>query len=232
MSRPLVLVVEDDAVMRRVLIVALRCHGYAVAAVASGQQALDELRDRSAHAMILDLGLPDMDGVEVTARLRSHHRLPIIVLSARGEEHHQIRALDAGANDYVTKPFREGELMARLRAVLRQSSRERERLQITIGDLRLDVIGRRVFLGDVEVDLTPTQFRLLHLLACDAGRVVTHQQLLKDVWGAGRADEVHYLRVYMKQLREKIEEDPSRPRRIITASGVGYRLAVRAQQVE
>jgi len=224
MTRPLILLVEDELVMRRVLTVALRSQGYAVAEAANGTQALHEVREQSPQAMILDLGLPDMDGVEVAMRVRRDHELPIIVLSARGEEHHQIRALDAGANDYVTKPFRGGELMARIRAALRHAPRLSERLQITLGDLRLEVIERRVFVREVEVDLTPTQFRLLHVLACDVGRVVTHHQLLRAVWGPTRVEEVQYLRVYMKQLREKIEDDSSQPKRILTAPGVGYRL--------
>ncbi|HKQ69742.1 MAG TPA: response regulator transcription factor [Polyangiaceae bacterium] len=224
MNPPLILLVEDEVVMRRVLIVALRSQGYAVLEAESGAQALQELQEQTPQAMILDLGLPDIDGVEVATQVRRDHAFPIIVLSARDEEHHQIRALDAGANDYVTKPFREGELMARLRAALRHAPRLEERSQIVLGDLRLEVVQRRVFVRDVEVDLTSTQFKLLHLLACDIGRVVTHRQLLRAVWGPSREEEVQYLRVYMKQLRGKLEDDPSQPRRIVTTPGVGYRL--------
>jgi two-component system KDP operon response regulator KdpE len=145
-------------------------------------------------------------------------------LSARDEEQHQIRALDGGANDYVTKPFREGELMARLRAALRRPVSFSERRELKVGDIYIDAVQRRVFVADVEVTLTPTEFKLLHLLARESDRVLTHQQLLREVWGSSYVTEVQYLRVYMKQLRSKIEEDPSRPTRIVTALGVGYQL--------
>jgi two-component system KDP operon response regulator KdpE len=150
------------------------------------------------------------------------------VLSARGEEQHQIRALDAGANDYVTKPFREGELMARIRAALRSTNHAPDRNELRIGDLRIDVLGHRVYLKGNEVILTPTEFKLLHLLASEAGRVMSHSHLLREVWGPSRVDELQYLRVYMKQLRQKIEDDPAQPQRLLTTPGVGYRLARRA----
>lgn len=224
MNRPLILVVEDDAVLRGVLIVALRSHGYEVKPAANGQQALNAIEARTPDAIILDLGLPDVDGFEVAAAVRRKHELPIIILSARDEEQHQIRALDGGANDYVTKPFREGELMARLRAALRRPVSFSERRELKVGDIYIDAVQRRVFVADVEVTLTPTEFKLLHLLARESDRVLTHQQLLREVWGSSYVTEVQYLRVYMKQLRSKIEEDPSRPTRIVTALGVGYQL--------
>jgi two-component system KDP operon response regulator KdpE len=224
MSRPLVLVVEDDAVLRGVLTVALRSHGYEVKPAANGQQALHAIDARTPDAIILDLGLPDIDGFEVIAAVRRKHELPIIVLSGRDDEQHQIRALDGGANDYVTKPFREGELMARLRAALRRPVSFSERRELRVGDIYIDAVQRRVFVADVEVTLTPTEFKLLHLLARESDRVLTHQQLLREVWGSSHVTEVQYLRVYMKQLRTKIEEDPARPARIITALGVGYQL--------
>jgi two-component system, OmpR family, KDP operon response regulator KdpE len=224
MTRPLVLVVEDDAQMRGVLRLALESHGYAVVAAENGAKALAAIGARPPDAMILDLGLPDIDGIEITARVREEHNLPIIVLSARGEEEHQIRALDQGANDYVTKPFREGELMARIRAALRRPAAVSDRREIVVGDLRIDPIQRRLFVADVEIGLTPTEFKLLHLLARNLDRVVTRHQLLREVWGPNRIDEVQYLRVYMKQLRQKIERDPAHPTRIVTALGVGYRL--------
>jgi two-component system KDP operon response regulator KdpE len=220
----MILVVEDEPVMRRVLLVAMRSHGYAVAEAADGKQALAEVKTQNPQVIILDLGLPDMDGVDVAKRVRGEREVPIIVLSARGEEQQQIRALDAGANDYVVKPFREGELMARVRVALRHAPKPTDRLEVKVGALHLDVVSRRVLVRDVEVDLTPTQFRLLHVLACDVGRVVTHQQLLRAVWGPSHMEEVQYLRVFMKQLREKIETDPSRPTMILTVPGVGYRL--------
>jgi two-component system, OmpR family, KDP operon response regulator KdpE len=229
MRRASVLVVEDDAVMLGVLSVALKSHGYEVRAAASGGEALTEIRRKLPDAMILDLGLPDMDGFEVAARVRDRSELPIIVLSARGEEYSQIRALDEGANDYVTKPFREGELMARVRVALRRPVDRSVRTQLVVGDVRIDELQQRVFVAEVEVEVTPTEFKLLQLLARHPDQVVTHQQLLREIWGAARVSEMQYLRVYVKQLRQKIEKDPSHPQRIRTALGVGYRLAVPAE---
>jgi two-component system KDP operon response regulator KdpE len=223
-TRPLVLVVEDDRATRGLLALVLRSHGYEAKPAATGRQALQELKLRTPDAMILDLGLPDMDGFAVTASVREQHELPIIVLSARDSEQDQIRALDGGANDYVTKPFREGELMARLRAALRRPVPLSERREIMIADLRVDAVERRVFVGDVEISLTPTEFQLLYLMARHSDQVLTHRQLLWKIWGASGVDEVQYLRVYVRQLRQKIEKDPSRPQRIVTALGVGYRL--------
>lgn len=174
--------------------------------------------------MILDLGLPDIDGFVVTACVRQTHDFPIIVLSARGGEQHQVRALDSGANDYVTKPFREGELMARIRAALRRPVPVLERREMNVGNLRIDSAQRRLYVDGNEVSLTRTEFELLDVLARSADRVVTHKQLLRAVWGADHTDEVHYLRVYIKLLRSKIERDPARPTRILTTLGVGYRL--------
>ena len=224
-SRPVILVVEDERDMRKVLLVALSSHGYEVVVAESGKQALLKVRDIPPNVLILDLGLPDMDGVQIVSAVRREHELPIIILSARNEEQQQIRALDAGANDYVTTPFREGELMARVRAAVRYGPRVREFRELTVGDIRIDAVRRRVFVKGVEVELTPIEFKLLHLLACEAGQVLTHHKLLREVWGPRRVEEVQYLRVYMKQLREKIEDNPSQPKRIVTALGVGYRLS-------
>ena len=222
-SRPIVLLVEDDRDLRSVLLVALEGRGYDVIEAANGSQALAKFREAPPNLMILDLGLPDIDGLDVALRVRHQHELPIIVLSARGEEEQQIRALDAGANDYVTKPFREGELMARVRAALRYAPRAREYGELEVGDLRMDTVQRRVFVREVEVQLTPTEFKLLHVLLSEAGRVVTHGQLLSEVWGPSCKNEVQYLRVYMRQLRAKVEENAARPSRILTVLGVGYR---------
>ena len=222
-SRPVVMVVEDDRNMRGVLRLALQGRGYEVVEAANGNQALVRFREAPPNLMILDLGLPDIDGVDVTLQVRHEHQLPIIILSARGEESQQIRALDAGANDYVTKPFREGEFMARVRSALRHASRARQDEQLELGDVRMDTLARRVFLKGVEVVLTPTEFKLLHVLLSEVGRVVLHRQLLQEVWGPG-CKEVQYLRVYMRQLRAKLEEDTARPRRILTVLGVGYRF--------
>ena len=160
----------------------------------------------------------------MVVNLRRQHHFPIIALSARHEEEHQVRVLDAGADGYVTKPFREGELMARVRAALRHA-RGREYHELEIGDLRMDTVDHRVFLKNVEVKLTPIEFKLLHALLCESGRVVTHEQLLGKVWGPNYTNQVQYLRVFMRQLRVKLEEDAARPERILTALGVGYRLA-------
>jgi two-component system KDP operon response regulator KdpE len=224
-ARPLVLVVDDDRELRGVLRVALQGRGYDVVEAASGSQALARFREALPQLMIVDLGLPDIDGVDVTWRVRRERELPIIVLSARTEEAQQVRALDAGATDYVTKPFREAELMARVRAALRHAPGARDQRELRVGDLLIDVHQRRVFVAGTEVELTPTEFKLLYALACDAGRVVTHRRLLAEVWGAGCLD-VQYLRVYMRQLRSKLEEEAARPKRIITVLGVGYRFAL------
>jgi len=224
MDSPVVLVVEDDRDMRSALGVALRGRGYDVVEASTGSQALAKFREAPPNLMILDLGLPDIDGIDVTLRVRHEHELPIIVLSARSEEEQQVRALDAGANDFVSKPFREGELMARVRAALRYAPRAREYGEIEVGDIRMDTVRRRAFVNDVEVELTPTEFKLLHVLISEAGRVVTHQQLLTEVWGASCKNEVQYLRVYMRQLRTKVEENATRPKRIMTVLGVGYRV--------
>jgi len=223
-DRPLVLVVDDDRELRAVLRSALHSRGYDVIEAGSGQQALARCREARPHLMIVDLGLPDIDGVDVTWRVRREHELPIIVLSGRSEEAQQIRALDAGASDYVTKPFREGELMARVRSALRRAPGGRDLRELRIGDLSIDVVERRVFVGALEIELTSTEFKLLYALARDAGRVVTHRRLLAEVWGSG-CQEVQYLRVYMRQLRCKLEEEATRPKRLVTVLGVGYRFA-------
>jgi len=224
MSRHVVLVVEDDSVMQGVLTLALRNQGYQVVPAGTGREALNEVSLRPPDVMILDLGLPDLDGFQVASAVRSRHELPIIVLSARDGEEDQIRALDSGANDYVTKPFREGELMARVRAALRKPIPFSERRELRVGELRIDCLLRTVRVRDVPVTLTPTEFDLLYFLAKNADQVVTHHQLLREVWGAHKGEDVHYLRVYMRQLRQKIEDDPSDPKRIVTALGLGYRL--------
>jgi two-component system, OmpR family, KDP operon response regulator KdpE len=225
MTKHVVLVVEDDSVMLGVLTLALRNQGYQVVPASTGRAALAEVAVRPPDAMILDLGLPDIDGFEVASQVRARHELPIIVLSAREGEEDQIRALDTGANDYVTKPFREGELMARVRAALRRPIPLSERREICVAELRIDCLQRTVSVRDQPVTLTPTEFDLLYFLAKNANQVVTHRQLLREVWGAKRGEDIHYLRVYMRNLRQKIEDDPADPRRIVTALGVGYRLA-------
>ena len=223
MARPRVLLVEDDRQLRGVLCLALQGRGYDVIEAANGNQALAHFRDAPPNLMIVDLGLPDIDGIDVTLRVRHQHELPIIVLSARCEEAHKIRALDAGANDYVTKPFREGELMARVRSALRYSPRARNDEELVVGAIRMNALQRQVFVKGTPVSLTPTEFKLLHLLLSEAGRVVGHRRLLSEVWGPGSVNELQYLRVYMRGLRAKVEDDAARPRRLLTVLGVGYR---------
>jgi len=222
---PAILVIEDEIPMRRVLRAALGGQGYRVFEAGSVEEGLVAFASRSPQAVLLDLGLPDGDGLEVVSRIRETSEVPIVVISARGEERDQVRALDGGANDYVTKPFREAELLARLRAALRSAARaSRHAETLSIGPLRIQCFERRVFLDDSEVELTPTEFSLLQVMARDAGRVITHRQLLRQVWGTTHVDDVQYLRVFMKQLRQKLERDPAKPQLILTTPGVGYRL--------
>jgi two-component system KDP operon response regulator KdpE len=211
--------------MRRVLRSALGSQSYEVLEAGSVEEGLAIFGRQAPEAVLLDLGLPDGEGFEVLARIRAESEIPILVISARSEEGQQVRALDAGADDYVTKPFREGELLARLRAAFRSASRAtRNADTLVVGPLRMHCFERQVFLNDVEVELTPTEFNLLQVLAREAGRVVTHRQLLRRVWGAEYTEDVQYLRVFMKQLRTKLERDPSKPKLLVTTPGVGYRL--------
>jgi len=223
---PLVLVVDDEPQLRRFLRASLPAQGYRLLEAATGEEALREAAARAPDLVLLDLGLPDLDGVEVTRRLREWCAAPILVLSARDQEQDKIRALDAGADDYLTKPFGTGELLARMRAALRHVARgEAAEPVVATGDLRVDLASRKVTVGERDVRLTRTEYRLLALLARHAGKVLTHRQLLKEVWGPGAVDQTHYLRVYMGQLRHKIEADPAQPRYFLTETGVGYRLA-------
>jgi two-component system KDP operon response regulator KdpE len=225
----LVLVVEDEPQVLRFLRASLTAHGYRLVEATSGEQALVEAATRPPDLVLLDLGLPDVDGVEVARRLREWSAVPIIIISARGQEGDKIRALDAGADDYLTKPFGVGELLARMRVALRHASRIAAGLgesAFETGDLRVDLAARLVVVRGQEVRLTRTEFNLLATLAKHAGKVVTHRQLLQEVWGPGSTGQSHYLRVYMGQLRHKLEEDAARPRYLLTETGVGYRLAV------
>lgn len=222
----LVLVVEDEAEVMRFLRATLPAVGYRMLEASSGQQALIEAATRAPDLVLLDLGLPDMDGVTLARRLRAWSATPIIVLSARGREHDKIEALDAGADDYLTKPFGVGELLARMRVALRNAARVSAsggEPTFEVGGLRVDLLARRVFLDGREVHLTRTQFNLLAALVRQAGKVITHRQLLREVWGPG-ATEAHYVRVYMGHLRHKLEADPAQPRYLVTEIGVGYRL--------
>ena len=226
---PLVLIVEDEAQVMRFLRATLGAHGYRLAEAVTGQQALLEATTRPPDLILLDLGLPDLDGVEVTRRLREWSTAPIIVVSARGREGDKIQALDAGADDYLTKPFGAGELLARMRVALRNAARGATgpgEAVFRAGELLVDLATRRVSVGGREVHLTPTQYKLLTALLKHAGKVVTHRQLLREVWGPGSVQHSHYLRVYMGQLRHKLEKDPARPRYLETETGVGYRFRV------
>lgn len=224
----LVLLVEDELPIRRLLRAALAGEGYRVVEAETGQQALKLAVQQPPDLVVLDLGLPDLDGQEVLRRLREWLQAPVIILSVRDQERQKITALDSGADDYLTKPFRTGELLARIRVALRHAARvggERESSTFAAGDLRVDLAARRVFVKEEEVHLTPIEYRLLTTLVRHAGMVLTHHFLLKEVWGPLHVQETHYLRVFMASLRRKIEADPARPRYLLTEQGVGYRLA-------
>jgi two-component system KDP operon response regulator KdpE len=220
-----VLVVDDEPQIRRLLRVSLAAQGYRIVEAGSGDQALTRVAAEQPDLVILDLGLPDMDGQEVVRRLREWTKVPIIVLSVRDRENDKVRAFDQGADDYVTKPFGMSELMARIRAALRHRLQAETRDPVfRAGILVVDLARRVVTVAGREVKLTPKQYDLLRVLVAHAGKVLTHQQLLRQVWGPGYSEESQYLRVYIGQLRQKIEPDPARPSYILTEPGVGYRL--------
>jgi len=224
-AAPTVLVIEDEPQMRRFLKASLEAHDYRLVEAVTAREGLAQAAGRTPDVILLDLGLPDLDGIEVTRRLREWSRAPVIVISARGREQDKIAALDAGADDYLTKPFGLGELLARLRVALRHTVGDGATEPVLeVGDLRVDLGARLVFRGGREVHLTPIEYKLLAVLAHHAGRVVTHRQLLKEVWGPNAVEHTHYVRVYLTQLRHKLEDDPARPRYLVTESGVGYRL--------
>lgn len=215
--------------MRRFLRAALEGNGYRLIESTTARDGLAQAAGRNPDAILLDLGLPDGDGIDVTRRIREWGTTPIVVISARGKEQDKIAALDAGADDYLTKPFGVGELLARLRVALRHATRSADGQPtpvFAVGDLTVELVARRVRMGETEVHLTPTEYKLLATLVRYAGRVVTHRQLLKEVWGPNAIEHTHYLRVYMTHLRHKVEHDPTRPRYLVTESGVGYRLKV------
>ncbi len=224
MSSPRVLVVDDEPQIVRGLKIILRGAGYAVEAAASKEEALSSLALRPPDAMVLDLVLPDGRGVDVCQEVRRWSGLPILVLSAVGDEREKVKALDAGADDYVTKPFGTDELLARLRAVLRRSAQATGSPLVELGEVVVDLQDRRVLRDGEEVRLTPIEFELIRVLASHVGRLVTHRRLLQEVWGPQYGEETHYLRVHVAHIRAKLEPDPSRPRYLITEPGVGYRL--------
>ena len=228
-ASPIIVVIEDDSAIRLFLRTGLGAHSFKVFEADSGRAGIIEAGVRKPDLIILDLGLPDMDGVAVIKAIRAWSSLPIIILSARSSEQHKIDALDAGADDYLTKPFGLGELLARIREALRHSVSSPEQDQsgvFSTGALKVDLLKRQVVVGDRDVHLTPIQYRLLSLLIKNAGKVLTHQFILKEVWGPSYKDNSHYLRIYMSQLRQKLETDPAQPQYLLTESGVGYRLKV------
>lgn len=225
----LILLIEDEPQMRRFLRITLQGHGYRLIEATTGQDGLIQAATRNPDVILLDLGLPDIDGLEVTGKIREWSRIPIIVLSAREQEEDKIRALDAGADDYLTKPFGAGELLARIRVALRHLTmkyNDNDEPVFSIENLKVDLTKRQVFLDNKEIHLTPIEYRLLSVLIKHAGKVMTHTQLLKEVWGAAYVSQTHYLRIYMAQLRHKLEADPARPHFFINEPGVGYRLRI------
>ena len=219
-----VLVVDDERAIRRLLQVSLTAHGHTVFGATNGQEALEAVVAHRPDLIILDLGLPDIEGIEVTRRLREWTQTPIIILSVRDHETDKIAALDAGADDYLTKLFSVGELLARIRVALRHTVSKEDTPIFASDELAVDLARRVVTVGNHEVQLTPTEYDLLKLLVMHAGKVVTHTQILRQVWGPGQEDNAHLLRVNMSNLRRKLEADPTRPTYIITEPGVGYRL--------
>jgi two-component system, OmpR family, KDP operon response regulator KdpE len=226
-SKPAVILIEDDPQIRRFLRTGLQSHGFEIHEAETGKLGLAEAANRKPDLVILDLGLPDVDGVEVVKALREWSAMPVIVLSARATETDKVSALDAGADDYLTKPFGLGELLARMRVALRRASgSDRDPGGVfAVANLKVDLAQRRVLVDGKEVHLTPIEYRLLAVLVKYAGKVLTHRHLLKEVWGPGYVERSHYLRVHMAALRHKLEADPARPRFLLTEAGVGYRLA-------
>jgi two-component system KDP operon response regulator KdpE len=227
---PLILVIEDELSIRRFLRASLSGEGYRLAEAETGQQGLSMSAAQPPDLIILDLGLPDMDGLQIIEELRRWSQVPIIILSARGQEKDKVIALDHGADDYLSKPFGMGELLARIRVALRHQARISGQpagaaTRFSVGDLIVDLEARRVLIRGQEVHFTPLEYRLLSTFVQHAGKVLTHRFLLQEVWGPGHTEETHYLRVFTANLRRKLEVDPTRPRYLLTEQGVGYRLA-------
>jgi two-component system KDP operon response regulator KdpE len=226
-AAPLVLVVEDEPQMRKFVRIALESHDYRVVEAATAAEGIQQATAYTPDAVLLDLGLPDMDGLEVTRRLREWSTVPILVISARGQEESKVKALDGGADDYLTKPFGAAELMARLRVAMRHAAQAGQAPKSVVragDDVEVDLVKRVVHVRGEEVHLTPIEYKLLVALLKHAGMVMTHRQLLDQVWGPGHAHQMQYLRVYMTQLRHKLERNPARPKVLLTEPGIGYRL--------
>ena len=227
---PLILVIEDEPPIRRFLRASLNSEGYRLAEAGTGRQGLSMAASQPPDLVILDLGLPDVDGLQIIEALRRWSQMPIIILSARGQEKDKVIALDRGADDYLSKSFLINELLSLLRVALRHQARISGQpgdaaTRFNVGDLAVDLEARRVFVRGQEVHLTPFEYRLLTTFVQHAGKVLTHRFLLKEVWGPGHSEETHYLRVFTARLRRKLEADPARPRYLLTEQGVGYRLA-------
>ncbi|MFO0554651.1 MAG: response regulator [Polyangiaceae bacterium] len=230
-SGALVLVVEDEPQLRKFIRASLSSHGYRVVEAETAAEGVRLVTSHNPEIILMDLGLPDGDGIDLTRQLREWSRVPIIVLSARGREDDKVAALDAGADDYLTKPFGVNELLARMRVALRHAQTATSASPagvLEFGDLRVDLARREVFRGTEDLHLTPIEYRLLAYFAQHAGKVLTHQQILKEVWGPAYAAHTHYVRVHVAELRKKIEREPSRPKLLVTEPGVGYRLRDRS----
>jgi len=219
-----ILIIDDEPQIRRLLKVSLTAHGYEIDEAKTGQEGINRAAIFTPDLILLDLGLPDIDGKAVVAAIREWSKVPILILTARDQESEKIEALDVGADDYVTKPFSMGELLARLRVALRHAVTTEQSPIVNCGDLVVDLVGRHVMKNDKEIKLTPTEYEILKVLAQNIGKVLTHKYLLKSVWGNAYNEDTHYIRVYIGQLRRKVEENPAQPKYIITESGVGYRL--------
>ncbi len=227
--KPIALIIDDETQMRRLLRVCLEANGYRVAEAATGKEGIVEAAQHPPDVVILDLGLPDMEGVTVLKRLREWTRVPVVVLSVRDREEDKIAALDNGADDYVTKPFSSGELLARLRVAQRHAAPLSEATMFHFGHLEVDLAARIVRRNGEEVKLTATEYSLLRLFVQHAGKVLTHRQILREVWGPNCIEQTHYLRVYLAHLREKLEANPAQPELLITEPGVGYRLVFKEE---
>lgn len=225
--KPRILLIEDDVHIRRFLRASLPTQGYELLEAADGREGLSLAASQPVEVILLDLGLPDLEGIEIIRQVRQWSRVPIIVLSARDQEREKVVTLDAGADDYLTKPFGVGELLARIRVALRRSLQDREGRAETffeVGNIRVDLEKRQVYRAGEEVHLTPTEYKLLTVLIRHAGKVVTHRQLLQEVWGPSFVDQGAYLRIFVRHLRRKLEDNPARPAFLLTDPGVGYRL--------